>query len=308
MEVWFRWSSFWIGWIFFSVPAVHFLRDIFLSKKHVPCRCACTKAFWTLPKTTKVTVLDRGTCRGEPNKTKMIHWIRKKKQSMRCDAFMYLYIFDKYSKLRNKTKKTQKYRKPTQIYVYIYIRIYILRSYVQKWVTRKCRVSNPRIHMIETWKHGFLLRGSEGFQCLISKEYSTYGTHKSRRACAFIPRHRTGVPEVQEFQYWLRPGASEPPRMTPWRIHGTNGIFTDPWIRLIFKGIHVGKYTIFPWILWVLVPGLPHWFSKVGKSSTQKRQTGREYVIVPRRVGWFFEGTQLSITGVTRLPKRPSSL
>ena len=31
------------------------------------------------------------------------------------------------------------------------------------------------------------------------------------------------------------------------RIHGT-GIFTEPWIPLIFYGFHVGKYIPFPWI------------------------------------------------------------
>ena len=180
---------------------------------------------------------------------------------------MYLYVFDKYSKLRNKNTKTQKYRKPMQY-------IYICRSYVQNWVTQKCRVSNPRIHMIETWKHGFLLGGKVPF---FSKEYELqqwlYGTHKSRRTCAFIPRHRTGVPAVQEFQYWLRPRGSEPPRMTPWRIHGTNGIFTDPWIPLIFKGIHVRKYTIFPMDPMVFFPGLPHWFSKVENMKGKAVQT-----------------------------------
>ena len=100
------------------------------------------------------------------------------------------------------------------------------------------------------------------------------------------------------------------PNLHEWPHDGSMGrtVYLPIHGWLIFKGIHVGKYTIFPWILWVLVPGLPHWFSKVGKSSTQKRQTGREYVIVPRRVGWFFEGTQLSITGLTRLPKRQTSL
>ena len=31
----------------------------------------------------------------------------------------------------------------------------------------------------------------------------------------------------------------------PWRIHGTNGICTDPWM-VDFYGFHVGKYTVRP--------------------------------------------------------------
>ena len=40
----------------------------------------------------------------------------------------------------------------------------------------------------------------------------------------------------------------------PWRIHGTNGIFT--YMKTIKNNeIHVGKYTIVPWIFWGVFKG-----------------------------------------------------
>ena len=49
--------------------------------------------------------------------------------------------------------------------------------------------------------------------------------HSCQKAVGFFPK------------IWVRVRV-----LHPWRIHGTFGIFTDPWM-VDFYGFHVGKYT-----------------------------------------------------------------
>ena len=125
---------------------------------------------------------------GEPNKTKITPLHMEKQESMKCNLFICSNIFDKYSKLRN--KNTQKCSNYTRNHANI------CRSSIQKFGRQKCRASNPRI------QHDKSFCGNNPVATApLCSNFHRCG------ACAFIPRHRTSVPEVPEFQmmgggYW----------------------------------------------------------------------------------------------------------
>ena len=82
--------------------------------------CACTKAFWTLPETTKVTVLDNLSGGTKQNKNDPLD--TEKQQSMRCNAFIYVsvHVWQIFETRKQKHENRKVQKTHANIYIYTY--------------------------------------------------------------------------------------------------------------------------------------------------------------------------------------------